>query len=148
MHGGNLQGAYGFLGYEVVSEVCNRSNLHHVRVPDGLQATNEQNSGLQQTLLGDQTLKSVRNGLKMFSGARSTTARSRRGRKSYIWSNIRVISSKVCRRDHICKRSARLLPKVSLASVREDRASFIYSCVLLSCISMDAWWGSAAANAW
>jgi len=35
------RGAYGFLGYEVVSEVCNSPNLHHVRVPDGLQATNE-----------------------------------------------------------------------------------------------------------
>ena len=67
--------------------------------------------------------------------------------KSYIWSNIRVISSKVCRRDHICRRSARLLPKDSLASVKEARASFIYSWVLLSCTSIDAWWGSAAANA-
>jgi len=59
--------------------------------------------------------------------------------ESYIWSNIRVISSRVCRRDHICKRSARLLPNDSLASVRDSRASFIYNCVLLSCINIDAW---------
>ena len=33
--------AHWFLGYEVVSKVSNRPNLHHISVPDGLQAANE-----------------------------------------------------------------------------------------------------------
>lgn len=38
--------AYGFLGYKIVPKVRDRSDLHHVRVPDGLQAADEKNSCL------------------------------------------------------------------------------------------------------
>ena len=40
-HDGKPGDAYGLLGHEIVPEVCNCSNLHHIRVPDGLQATDE-----------------------------------------------------------------------------------------------------------